>query len=107
MGPTIEICSRRKVDDQLLLSVDVLLHAECDSVRTTRKGKVFDVYVEDRPFHAWILGAEDSPESLPTGMSSAICISAGCNQSIDGEILQRLAERVALEFDGEIGTIEH
>ncbi len=106
MGPAVQISSRSKVDDGLLLAVDALLHAECTQVETTRKGRVFDVWVDDRPFHVWIEGADDSTEPIPSGMSSAIWISAGGNQPTDRELMLRLAGRIALEVGGEVGPID-
>ena len=102
MGPTLTIYSPSPIDDALLIAVDAVLHAECDSVQTTRKGRVFSVHLDGRPYDVSIEGAGDSPDPLPSGMSSAVCIAAGCNQPIDHELMLRLAGQIALEVGGEV-----
>ena len=80
MGPTFEVELKSSPDNIVLNEVDAYLAYVAGQIDRTRKGRVWDVWVEGRPFHVAVT------ESPP-----GIMLSAGCNSPEDHEWLQRLS----------------
>jgi hypothetical protein len=88
-GPTCEVWLES--DDQHVLDViDAILEAAAGTIKRTRKGRVWDVWIDDRPVHVWV---EASPPM--------VVLAAGCNAPEDYAILRHLAETLAKALGGE------
>lgn len=88
MGPTCEVLMELD-DDATLDSIDAILAAICPRIERTRKGRVWDVWIEDRPFH---LSVHNNP---PT-----VVLAAGCNDTEDYVLLRSLSGRIAAVLGG-------
>ena len=95
MGPTCEVIFEAPLGDRAVDETDALLAGFAERVERTRKGRVWDIWIKGRPIH--VAAELDEPE---------LHIHAGCNSSEDYEIVSRLAETLALAFDGVAGTPE-
>lgn len=71
-------------DDATLMAIDEVLGSLADRIDRTRKGRNWDLWIEERPFHVQVV---DSPAS--------ITLAAGCNRAEDYGILRRLTKRIA------------
>lgn len=88
MGPGCEVLLEG-VDDALLDGLDALLASFAERVERTRKGRVWDIMIGDRPFHVCV---DESPP--------AVVLSAACNDSDDWALLSDLAQTIAERFGG-------
>lgn len=82
-GPTCELLLESD-DGPTLDAVDAVLAAVAERIDRTRKGRVWDVWIKNRPIHVSVGG---SPPSVD--------LSAGCNSAEDYEILRLLAGKLA------------
>jgi hypothetical protein len=73
----------------VLDAVDSMLASAADRIERTRKGRVWDIWVRERPVHVRI---EGSPP--------VVILSAGCNSPEDYAILRRLAADLARAVGG-------
>lgn len=88
MGPTCEVLVEN--DGGIVLDdVDAVLVAAADQIVRTRKGCVWEVWVEGRPVQVSVGG-------LPT----AVTLTAGCNGAEDYAVLRRLARELAASLGG-------
>jgi hypothetical protein len=82
VGPTCAILL--DADDELTLdSIDSFLESIADRIDRTRRGRVWDIWVRDRPVHVQIAGTP--PEAI---------LSAGCNQPEDYDVLRDLVKGI-------------
>ena len=88
MGPTCEIHFSADAESVLLV-VDSVLASAANSIERTRNGRAWDVWVNGRPIHAFVNAA-----------SSAIKLSAGCNQAEDHALLRQLSNELAKAVNG-------
>jgi hypothetical protein len=86
MGPTCRVIAETIAVD-ILLIIDSTLESLAEDVERTRKGRIWDVWIEGRPFHVDASAGE-------------IALSAGCNDGFDWDILRRLAQGIASAVDG-------
>jgi hypothetical protein len=73
----------------VLDAIDSVLASAADRIERTRKGRVWDVWVRERPVHVRV---EGSPPM--------VMLSAGCNDPEDYAILRRLAADLARAVGG-------
>lgn len=74
---------------QTLQDLDVILAAFADRLERTRKGRVFDLWKEQRPYHVHFREEELTIE-----------LSAGCNGREDYRFLETLSEALATRLNG-------
>lgn len=84
MGPTCEVLIQ--TDDGAVLDA---LDQAAETINRTRKRRVWDVWIRDRPVHVQVT------RSPPT-----VELSAGCNQPEDYDILRELSLQIAAKFGG-------
>jgi hypothetical protein len=83
-GPACEVLFDRPATNDALRAVDSFLASHASEIQRTRKGKVWQLWLDGRPIHVAVL------DSLP-----GIELSAGSNSTEDYEILRRLATGLA------------
>lgn len=88
MGPTCEVLLE-VADEAALDMIEVVLVAAACRIERTRKGRVWDVWVDGRPVHISV-----------TGTPPAVALSAGCNGPVDYDVLWRLASDLATAIGG-------
>ena len=89
-GPACEVELPSVADGRALDAIDDFLAGVCEHVKRTRKGCVWDVWIDGRPAHVAIIDSR-----------GAIEISAGCNAPEDYAILRRLGRGLAEILGGE------
>jgi len=88
VGPTCEVLLEA-VDGSTLDAVDAVLASVADRIERTRKGRVWDVWIGGRPVHLAV-----------GGPPVAVVLAAGCNDSEDYAVLQRMAGVLAEVLGG-------
>lgn len=83
-GPGCEVKLPSVPDGGALDAIDAFLASVCEDIKRTRKGRVWDVWIDGRPVHVAVVDSR-----------GAIEISAGCNAAEDYAILRRLARGLA------------
>jgi hypothetical protein len=89
MGPTCEVLLNAD-DEHTLGVIDSILAVAAGTIKGTRKGRVWDIWIDGRPVHVWV---EASPPML--------VLAAGCNSPEDYAILRRLAGTLAQALGGD------
>lgn len=89
MGPTCEV-TLTQVSEALLDEVHCHLEDVADEVVQSRRGRLWEVWIEGRPI---VVQVEDEPTSLG--------LAAGCNQPQDWQILEQLASSLAVTAGGQ------
>ena len=89
-GPACEVELSSIRDRAALEAIDEFLASVCEHVERTRKGRVWDVWIDGRPVHVAVVDSR-----------GAIEISAGCNAPEDYAILRRLGRGLAEILGGE------
>lgn len=87
-GPACEVLLEVD-DDSSLFEIDAILAASSTQIERTRKGRVWDVWIANRPIH---VSVERSP---PT-----VTLVAGFNGQEDYGILRKLAGEIATTLGG-------
>ena len=87
-GPACEVLIESDAGP-VLDEIDSILSALAERVERTHKGRVWDVWVDGRPFHVMVTGSPPSVE-----------LSAGCNDPEDYAVLQHLAGALVERFGG-------
>jgi hypothetical protein len=75
-------------EDTILEDIDSLLSSVSDSINRTRKGRVWDIWIDSRPI------------TVCMKEESIIALSAGCNDQKDYSILRYLARSFTEKFGG-------
>lgn len=88
MGPTREVLIDAD-DSSLLEALDALLATASNYIKRTRKGRVWDVWVRNRPIHVQV-----------GGNPAVVTLSAGCNASEDAAILREVADKIVEVIGG-------
>jgi len=88
MGPACEV-TFPSGDSHPLDVIDGVLASVAGRIERTRKGRVWAVWIDGRPFHA--AASEES---------GTLSLSAGCNEAEDYETLRSLASRFAEALGG-------
>lgn len=83
-GPACEVELPSVPDGSTLDAIDEFLVGVCEHIERTRKGRVWEVWIDGRPVQVAVVD--------PRG---AIELSAGCNAPEDYAILRRLARGLA------------
>lgn len=87
-GPACEVLL--EVDDNAALcAIDEILSAATTQIERTRKGRVWNLWIANRPV---FVSVEQSPPS--------VVLSAGFNGQEDYAILRKLADEIALTLGG-------
>ncbi|WP_406698025.1 hypothetical protein V5E97_04145 [Singulisphaera sp. Ch08] len=73
----------------MLDTIDSFLEAAADRIDRTRKGRVWNLWIDERPIHVEVV---DQPPSI--GLSSA------CDDAHDDSVLRRLAKGLATACGG-------
>jgi hypothetical protein len=87
MGPVREL-PHAALDDEALDLIHATLVQIAEKVEATRQGRVWDVWIDERPFHV-----EADAQSME------IRIAAGCNQPEDHQLLRRVADALKMKLD--------
>lgn len=88
MGPTCTISFATDLGSTLAI-VDSVLATAAEKVERTRKGRVWDIWMNGRPFHVDL-----------DAKSSHIVLSAGCNVAEDIQLLRLLSAELATAVGG-------
>ena len=88
MGPTCEVVLESD-DGSALAMIDALLASAANEIERTRKGRVWQLWIDGRTIEAAVIG---QPPTLS--------LSAGCNSPQDWQILRDLSQRVADSLGG-------
>jgi hypothetical protein len=83
MGPASSVLIESD-DEATLDAIDELLTAKSDQISRTRKGRVWDVWIRERPIHVQVVNSPPAVE-----------LSAGCNSTVDRNLLQELTECIS------------
>jgi hypothetical protein len=78
MGPVCEI-PLTSDSSEVLDAIDAVLAETATKILRTRRGRTWDIWVNERPFHVCV------DKSLP-----AVLVSAGCNDPEDRTLLCQL-----------------
>jgi hypothetical protein len=89
-GPTIEICLDRPADEVSLATLDEVLERASSQITRTRKGRVWSLWIGERPYHV----------SVDNQDGHTVDISAGCNSPEDHENLTSLAQAICNAIGG-------
>jgi hypothetical protein len=87
-GPACEVLLESDAPE-VLLEIDAVLARVAERIERTRKGRVWNIWVDGRPVD---VAVESSPPS--------IVLSAGCNGPEDYRVLARLAASLAERLRG-------
>jgi hypothetical protein len=82
MGPISEIPLNSDGGD-VLDRIDAALSELTDEIVRTRKGRTWDIWINERPFH---ISIDD--------LSRTLLISAGCNGKEDHQLLRQVTESI-------------
>ena len=83
-GPACEVELPSIPDRVALDAIDEFLTGVCEHIKRTRKGRVWDVWIDERPVHVAVVDSRGAVE-----------LSAGCNAPEDYAILRRLGRSLA------------
>jgi hypothetical protein len=116
VGPTTTIFLPQPVSEQLLISLDSELRSAAAKIETTRKGREWDLWMaaESNGFsnpiqvHIWDTserledcGADLEELALDSSIFQAfVTVVAGCNESVDWNLVEILAKTIADRFGG-------
>lgn len=110
MGPTCAVYARCKLTGDHLLQVDTLLSKLAGKIERTRKGRVWDVWIDDCPIHVCVeitdevlWDCEDELlelDMLPDDAPFRVVLSAGLNGREDYDILRSLALQLVPLING-------
>ena len=95
MGPTCGIVLNSVPTNEQLNAVDDFLARVAGEIERSRKGRVWDVWIDNRPVHVAVVA---SPARIE--------LSAGCKAAEDYTILQNLAKGLAAILNGEVSELE-
>ena len=120
MGPSAKVFLKSELTDRLAIQVDAEICALATKVIPSRKGRDWQIWVDateedhSSPIHIHLyetsktlLHCEDELidlEKEPAELPSYLVLSAGCNQLIDRQILERVIATLAQKLDG-IATV--
>jgi len=88
VGPTCSVVVE-SITGETLDRIDEALELLADRIERTRKGRRWNVWINDRPFAVRVSGA-----------NSAIELAAGCNTAEDWELTRRFALSLGSEMNG-------
>jgi hypothetical protein len=88
VGPACEVLLESD-DGATLDALDTVLASLANRIDRTRKGRVWDVWVRERPIHVQVVGSPPAVE-----------LSAGCNSPEDYAILREIAGRIVEVIGG-------
>ena len=116
MGPTAKVFLMAEVTEELAIRVDAELRSQASEVTSTRKGLDWEIRIgpdgeatpRPRQVHLWNTGnqlwdCEDVLREIEMDASSLpahIAFSAGCNEAVDYELLERVTKAIAGAMDG-------
>ncbi len=120
MGPTAAVYLKTEVSGDVLDRFDALLRSIASEIRSTRKGRDWTIFIQgddggSRAFYVHVYDAQDRKwedrlhdcldhlDKLgiePSEVSAYIVITAGCNQDIDGAIMDFLLDKIAECLNG-------
>lgn len=110
MGPTVMVYAPRPVDAATLNIVDQCLAETVDSMRRTRKGRVWIVWIDEHPFDVVLRSTSEILDESTTELRSRemhsnsatlrITINARLNSPADYKSLSRVARELAVRLDG-------
>jgi hypothetical protein len=113
-GPACSVYARRSLTEDILVEIELRLSDGADEVNGTRKGRIWDVWVANRPFHVAVRKTADVLSQcedellelglLPDEVPFLIELSAGANEPEDYTFLARVSEELARIVDG-IATV--
>jgi hypothetical protein len=93
LGPTCEILLEAS-DPLTLAKIDDALALIADKIERTRKGRVWNVWIQGRPVH---LHATDD---------NTLGVSAGCNQTEDYEVMLELIQHLCDATGGHASEVQ-
>ena len=109
-GPTCAIFGRGALTESRLVDIDKLLASKSTVLVRTRKGKVWDVEIDERPVHVQIENTEDvlwdcedellDAGLLPEDAPFQVVLSAGLNSRVDYDMLKVLSMELAILIGG-------
>ncbi|WP_395753176.1 hypothetical protein [Prosthecobacter sp.] len=83
MGPTAAVVTEELITDEQLLAIDALLSKLAGQIIRTRKGRVWSLWIDERPLD---VSATDP---------HTVTLAAGLNSSQDYDMLRELGQRLA------------
>jgi hypothetical protein len=109
-GPTCAIYSRRKLEPAILDSIDAALAAISSPLERTRKGRVWECWIDGRPVSVSIENSENAlwdceDDLLGLGLLAddapfRVVLAAGCNDERDYRILNSISGEISLIVEG-------
>lgn len=104
-GPTTAILGVGELTENRLAGIDALLASVSSESRCTRRGRVWDLRVRQRPIHVRVEMTQDvlwdcgddlaSANLLPEDAPFRVVLSAGINDPVDYEVLRELASELS------------
>jgi hypothetical protein len=104
------VYARRDLDSEILDAIDEVLGAKSESLRRTRKGRVWDCQIGGRPIHVAIeetserfWDCEDDLLRLglkPSDAPFRVVLTAACHEAEDREIIASLVQKVSQSVNG-------
>ena len=88
MGPSVEVLTDEPITDEHLLAIDTLLSTLADKIIRTRKGRVWTLWIGERPMYVSVTAPD------------CVTLSAGRNSPQDGDILRQWGQRLASLLHG-------